>query len=38
MWSSAVAIFAVGGMFGVTVGQVTANSLGRYVHKVLVLL
>ncbi|KAK2552706.1 Glucose transporter type 1 [Acropora cervicornis] len=28
MWSSAVAIFAVGGMFGVTVGQVTANSLG----------
>ncbi|XP_015779428.1 PREDICTED: solute carrier family 2, facilitated glucose transporter member 3-like [Acropora digitifera] len=28
MWSSAVAIFAIGGMFGVTVGQVTANSLG----------
>lgn len=28
MWSTAVAIFAVGGMFGVPIGQLVANSLG----------
>lgn len=31
MWSTAVAIFAVGGMFGSVIGQIIANSLGRYV-------
>ena len=29
MWSTAVAIFAVGGMSGALVGPVIANSLGR---------
>lgn len=31
MWSTAVAIFAVGGMSGALVGPVIANSLGRLV-------
>ena len=30
MWSTAVAIFAVGGMFGSVIGQIIANFLGRY--------
>jgi len=29
MWSTAVAIFAVGGMFGSVFGQLIASSLGR---------
>lgn len=29
MWSTAVAIFAVGGMFGALIGPIIANSLGR---------
>jgi len=29
MWSTAVAIFAVGGMFGSVIGQIIANFLGR---------
>ena len=30
MWSTAVAIFAVGGMLGALIGPVIADSLGRY--------
>lgn len=30
MWSTAVAIFAIGGMFGSVIGQIIANFLGRY--------
>ena len=34
MWSTAVAIFAVGGMFGSVFGQLIASSLGRQVATV----